>query len=143
MVAGGSRKVEAIQQGKGRLWKASVLTATTREVPTHEKIQCFAQHSPVASIAVLDMTAGQRVKLTLSEIFTLLARAARFTSQSEGDWKHDHAAHIAFLVLSARFEWALEDVAECPLQDAPGLMLLRDRLSPQCPSTLGGKSCST
>ena len=67
------------------------------------------------------MTAGQRVKLTFSEILTMLARAARFTSQSEGDWKHDNAAHVAFLVLSARFEWALEDSAECSLQDAPGL----------------------
>ena len=101
VVAGGSRR-------EGRLWKSNVLSVTSQEVP----VFCNFTTSAVSSIAVLAMQAGHRVKLTFSEIFTLLARASRFISQSEGDWKQDHSAHVAFLVLSARFEWALEDAAE-------------------------------
>ena len=106
----GSLPPEAIKAASER--RAAVL-AQAQEPLIHDSIQCYPHDVAVSRIAVLGMSAAARVKLSSAESFTLFTRASNFMSMTvDREWTSDTAAHIAFLILSADYEWALDDDAQ-------------------------------
>ena len=59
---------------------------------------------------MLGMSASPKTKLSSAETFALLGRVSKLVSTTvDRAWESDIAAHIAFLILGAEEEWALDD----------------------------------
>ena len=85
-------------------------------------IQCGAHDSVVSHVAVLGMSVAARVMLSPEECFLLLARTANLVSKTRlREWTQHTAAHVAFLMLGAKYEWAIGDgvVDADPQQKSP------------------------